>query len=272
MDFLNNIPINSTLGFIGLALLVIGGFMILAGFDIISIERVTVKQGRRTWALGIAFAVIGIVMLYPEFTSSPEVVVSEKPATSIPTTAATSSTEIPASSSEWTPVNFQTSKTHLWRETAEGIYSAMGSEDAFAWSTETYTENLRLSLDLESPESRSSGCVIIYGDGQGFSRGSLIFCVDWDGYGLEKHTIYHEGENRLTFIHSNVDLQDNVYSVSIEIKDDVASMFVNGEEVFSSLFDTEEIDRSGRVGLLKKWFDPEVTFSNIHIKTDGIEN
>ena len=150
--------------------------------------------------------------------------------------------------------------------------TAVGSEDAFAWSTEAYDGNLMVSLDLESPGDRASGCVVVYGDGQGFSQGGLIFCVDWDGYGLEKDTIYHEGENCLTFVHDSVDLKNNAHSVTIEIIDDVASMDVNGERVFSTFFDTEEINRSGRVGLLKKWFDPEITFSNVQVAVLGDED
>jgi hypothetical protein len=111
--------------------------------------------------------------------------------------------------------------------------------------------------------------VVIYGDGRGFSYGDLIFCVDWDGYGLEKHTIYHEGENRLAWNFSDVDLDSGVYSVTIEIIEHIASMYVNGDQVLSSSFDTGEIDQDGRIGLLKKWWDPEVTFSNIRIKKPG---
>jgi hypothetical protein len=172
---------------------------------------------------------------------------------------------------EWRPLSFVIPNPRLWEESDNAQYTAIGQKevDAFAWSTESFEGDLRVSLELESPESKSSGCVILYGDGQEYSFGSLIFCVDWDGYGLEKHTIYHEGENRLTFTHSSVDLKNKAYSVTIEITDDIASMYVNGEKVFSSFFDTQEIDRSGRVGLLKKWFDPEITFSNIQIKTSG---
>jgi hypothetical protein len=169
--------------------------------------------------------------------------------------------------SVWRDVDFMIPDNRLWRDTSGGIYTAVGSEDAFAWSLDPYQGNLSLSFDLVSSQSKSSGCVIVFGDGQGFSRGNLIFCVDWDGYGLEKHTIYHEGENRITFIPDDVDLKDNIYSVTIEIVDDVASMVVNGDEVFSSFFDPGEIADSGRVGLLKKWFDQEITFSNIQIKT-----
>ena len=82
-----NIPINSIMGYIGLALLVFGAFMILAGFDVISIQQVTVRKGRKTWILGIAFALLGIMLLLPEFRTS-------TPATPSPTTIALSPTEI----------------------------------------------------------------------------------------------------------------------------------------------------------------------------------
>jgi hypothetical protein len=191
---------------------------------------------------------------------------------SIPTAAPTSAAESTAVLGEWIPVDFMIPNPSLWRDTAEGIYTAVGSEDAFAWSRRAYDGNLMVSLDLESRDNRASGCVVVYGDGQGFSQGNLIFCIDWDGYGLEKHTIYHEGENYLTFVHDSVDLKNNIYSVTIEIIDDVASMYVNGERVFSTFFDTEGINRGGRVGLLKKWFDPEITFSNVQIKALGDED
>lgn len=262
-----DIPIESTSGFIGLGLLLFGGFMILAGLDIIRIEKVTVRQGRSTWGVGIIFAAIGLVLLFPELTSSPEVVNLEAPTESMPTTTGTSTPDSLGTLTEWMPVNFLVANTSLWRATSEGRYSAIGSKDAFSWSTETYHGNLMVSLDLESPESQSSGCVVIYGNGQGFSYGNLIFCVDWDGYGLEKHTIYHQGENRLAWFPDDVDLKARVYSVTIEIIGDTASMYVNGEKVLSSGFDTEEIDRSGRIGLLKKWFDPEVTFTNIRVRS-----
>lgn len=271
MGILERIPVQSTSGFIGLGLLILGGFMILAGFDIISIEKITVNQGRRTWVVGIIFAAVGLVMLFPEFTSSPEVARMDIASGSVPTDAASSALDLSETPNEWIPVEFLVSNSSLWRDTAEGVYTAIGSEDAFAWSTRTYDGNLMVSLDLKSPESQASGCIIVYGNGQGFSYGSLIFCVDWDGYGLEKHTIYHQGENYLTFVHSDVDLKDRAYSVTIKIKDDLATMYVNGKNVLSSVFDPEEIDRAGRIGLLKKWWDPEITFSNIQARKPSSE-
>ena len=126
-----------------------------------------------------------------------------------------------------------------------------------------------VSFDLESSEDKASGCAVIYGNGEGLSYGNLIFCVDWDGYGLEKHTIYHQGENYLAWYPSDVNLNDRGYSITIEIIEDVANLYVNGDKVFSAVFDLKEIDRSGKIGLLKKWFDPEVTFTNIRVRSSS---
>lgn len=175
---------------------------------------------------------------------------------------------------DWHSLSFIFPQPQLWREPVGGRYTTIGqhSMDAFAWSTEKVDGDLILNFDLERPERESDGCVIIYGDGNEHSYGSLIFCVDWDGYFLEKHTVYYEGdENRLNYVFNDNDT-DEVYSVRIEINDDLAIMNVNGEDVLSTIFDRQEIDRSGRIGLFKKWFIGELTFSNIQVKTSNGNN
>ena len=156
----------------------------------------------------------------------------------------------------------------------DGRYTTIGqhSMDAFAWSTEKIDGDMILTFDLERPESESDGCVIIYGDGNKHSYGSLILCVDWDGYFLEKHTVYYEGDENLLNYAFNDNDTDEVYSVRIDISDDLAIMNVNGEDVLSTIFDKQEIDRSGRIGLFKKWFVGEITFSNIQVNTSNENN
>jgi hypothetical protein len=193
-------------------------------------------------------------------------------------------TPTPDGGSDWRPLSFMIPNPQIWEESGDNRYTAIEQHDAdaFAWSTESFEGDLRVSLDLKSAvealdlgrsemesqfPNQNSGCAIIYGDGNVHSYGSLIFCVDWDGYYLHKHTIYHEDEP-LAFIPIDND-SDKVYSVTIEIIDDLASMYANGEKVLTSFFDTEEIDRSGRIGLLRNWFEGEITFSNIQIKTPG---
>jgi hypothetical protein len=172
---------------------------------------------------------------------------------------------------EWRTLSFMIPDPQLWVEIGDEHYTATGnsSHDAFAWSTETFEGNLSVRLELESPEKQSEGCVILFGGvggGQGFSYGSLIFCVESDFYQLEKHTRDHDGENFITYAPSNIEFNDQVISVEIEIAGDVASMYVNGTKVLSTVFDMEEITRKGRIGLHKAWIGNEITFSNIQIR------
>jgi hypothetical protein len=60
------IPVNSALGYIGVFLMVIGFFLILAGLDIFKVEKISVKSGRRTWGFGVFLAVLGIAFLLPD--------------------------------------------------------------------------------------------------------------------------------------------------------------------------------------------------------------
>jgi len=139
MDFLNNIPIDTTAGFIGLGLLVIGGFMILAGFDIINIEKVTVKQGSRTWIVGIIFAVIGIVMLFPEFTSTFEAADAEVAAESMPTVV-TSTTELSESFLECGDLEISSIQPPALLEGEMQLYTVVGS--GFCSSTKVFLDCL----------------------------------------------------------------------------------------------------------------------------------
>ena len=197
-------------------------------------------------------------------------------------------TSTPDSGSDWHPLTFMIPNPQIWDVTVDNQYTAIEQRDtdAYAWSTQSFQGDMMVSLELRSAvealdlgwdemnsqiPSQSSGCVIIYGDGTMHSYGSLVFCVHWDGYFLDKHySRYDADQNRpeeyLAYIlHDNP--SEKVYSVRVEILDDMASMYVNGEQVLSSFFDTEEIDRSGRIGLFKYWSDGEITFSNIQIKT-----
>ena len=184
--------------------------------------------------------------------------------------------------SEWRTLTFLTPNPQIW-EKGDNQYTAIKQHDtdAFAWSTETFEGDLMIRLDLHSAEKaldlgwnemetqfpyQDSGCVIIYGEGDEFSSGCLIFCVNWDGFYLEKHTHYFE-DYPLAFVPSSpFNKTERVYSVTIEISEDLSIMYVNGEEVLSSFFDLEEIDRSGRIGLFRNWGEGEITFSNIQVK------
>ena len=59
-----NIPISSTLGFIGVFLVVLGTILILSGLDILRIEKLTARPGKRTWGIGLITVAAGIVFLW----------------------------------------------------------------------------------------------------------------------------------------------------------------------------------------------------------------
>ncbi len=61
-----------------------------------------------------------------------------------------------AAGSDMHPASFMIPDPQLWDESEENRYHAVGQRtyDAFAWSTETFTGDLILSLDLESPVSQ----------------------------------------------------------------------------------------------------------------------
>jgi hypothetical protein len=61
-----DIPVSSPLGYIGVFLLILGIFLILAGFDIIKIQQVTVMSGKKTYVAGLIFTLIGISSLLLE--------------------------------------------------------------------------------------------------------------------------------------------------------------------------------------------------------------
>ena len=57
------IPVNTPLGYIGIVMLVVGMFLLLTGFNILKVEKVTVKPGKPTWGVGFAFSILGILLL-----------------------------------------------------------------------------------------------------------------------------------------------------------------------------------------------------------------
>jgi hypothetical protein len=61
--YMPTIPVNTPLGFIGLLMLVLGLFLLLAGFNILKVEKVTVKPGRLTWSFGIFLSIVGLLLL-----------------------------------------------------------------------------------------------------------------------------------------------------------------------------------------------------------------
>lgn len=58
-----DIPVTSPLSYVGVFLLLLGFFLVLAGLGILTIEKVTVKPGAKTWGFGIIMAMLGTSLL-----------------------------------------------------------------------------------------------------------------------------------------------------------------------------------------------------------------
>jgi hypothetical protein len=61
-----SLPVSSVLGFLGLISLGVGIFLVLTGLNIVTIQQVTVVPGKKTWTVGLIFALVGIGFLLPE--------------------------------------------------------------------------------------------------------------------------------------------------------------------------------------------------------------
>jgi hypothetical protein len=263
MDLLGNLAFDSITGFIGLALLAIGGFMILAGVGIISIQQVTVKQGRITWVLGLAMAAVGLVLLLPEFLVSSDVPDTQIPVVETQPTATLSSSDPSGSLAEWVTIAFVIPDDGLWLE-EDGRYSAIGSTDTIAWSDELFGGDIELSLDIESSTPLAAASIVAYGDGKSQASGNLIFTIANDLQAILADSIYDDG-TYLFASTSSVDFGEQTHALLIRIIDRKASLILDGEEIASVLLD-ENINTSGKIGLLKWGGIHDVTFSNARIR------
>lgn len=280
IDFLNNLGINSTSGFIGIVLLGIGGFMVLAGVGIISIQQVTVKQGRATWVVGAVLAVVGGFLLYPELAKTgalpdgPVAVGDENAAAVADANPASVEDENPAaplstnapegSLSDWKTFEISIPGDGLWLE-EDGRFTAIGSRDTIAWSEDLFAGDIELSLDIESSKSFSAANIILYGSGRTLAPGNLIFVIASDQQAIQADTIYDGGTYLYASV-SNLEYGEQKHSVLISIHDRIASMFLDGEEIASAILD-DSINASGKIGLFKWGGIDNVTFSNIHVRS-----
>lgn len=274
MELLRNLGITSLSGLFGLALLVVGGFMILAGVGIISIQQVTVKQGRATWIMGLVMAVVGVFLFYPEFSAPSEapeepaaVADTNSPAVVDASPAATlQSSDANGGLSAWRAIEFAVPENGLWLE-EDGRYTAIGSKDTIAWSDDLFAGDIEVTLEVESSSSFSAASVILYGNGGSLAPGNLIFTIASDQQSIIADSIYDNGTYLFTSMNS-LSFGEQRHTVLISVVDRKARLFVDGEEA-AFVFLDENINSSGRIGLLKYWEIHDVAFSSIRVRESG---
>ncbi|UOG92593.1 MAG: hypothetical protein L3K52_02380 [Candidatus Thiothrix sulfatifontis] len=61
-----NIPSDPSIIYIAILLLLIGLFLFVSGLDIISVEKITVSKGFKTWFVGLILMISGAVLMVPK--------------------------------------------------------------------------------------------------------------------------------------------------------------------------------------------------------------
>jgi hypothetical protein len=65
-----SIPVATPLGYIGVFFVIAGFFLVIAGIELIKIEKLTITPGRKTWGIGLLLATIGVLFLLPDINSA----------------------------------------------------------------------------------------------------------------------------------------------------------------------------------------------------------
>jgi hypothetical protein len=174
--------------------------------------------------------------------------------------------------SEWSSFSFNIPNEIQWTETASGTYTVTGSEDTFAWSEEIIEGDFILEADVESNfESYGEGMIIAYGNGMGWSKGCLIFNVTGYWQAIRANSIYDPDSEALAYIENRLDFNErNKFTMTIEVSNEFANLYVDGEKVTSILL-PPEINRSGRIALMKYKGSNSATYSNIRFKSLNID-
>jgi hypothetical protein len=237
--------------------------MVLAGFNVISIQQISVTRGRKTAIIGGAFAVIGLGLVVLDMTPSKQVVSPPEVVEASKTTENLLPALKTTTMAGWQVVDFQVARDELWQKSDEGSYKAIGTKDTFAWTDEIYQGNLEISMDVFSPDSYGEASVLIYGDGRGMSSGTLILSIANDLQKISYDSVY-ASNNVLYEKTDTVRFGDQPHTILIKIIDRQVTLFLDGKQI-ASLFLDDHINTEGKIGLYKYWERPEITFSNIQI-------
>jgi hypothetical protein len=251
---------------------VFGVFMVLAGFEVISIQQVTVRKGRKTWILGIVFALLGIWLLLPELGTTAPAIGSLEPSEPLPAPTAVSKPLSSGKDVSGSPIVFNIPNEALWNQSIDGSYTVTGNEDTIAWSNVVVEGDLELSFDIQLQGPNGEGNVIIYGNGSSLSDEQLFF-----GFGpvLSKIMAGTPYDSRYLDDVWMTDVDTNKkHSVMIKIANHKASLFFDGIEILSA-FIPEDINTSGRIGLYKYhgetgMGDNGATYSNFRLTASSV--
>jgi hypothetical protein len=235
-------------------------------------------QAKKGWPLPMwatTLLVLGVILIVggigwlaiPGLRSTPQ---AESPGAAIGNRTEEPSPEVEPSptTSEWRSFSFNIPNEIQWSETADGTYTVTGSEDTFAWSEELVEGDFILKADVESNfKSYGEGIIVVFGNGMGWSRGCLIFNITGYWQSIRANSIYDPDFEELSYIENQLDFDErNKFTMTIEVRDDLANFYIDDEKV-SSILLPSEINRSGRIALMKYEGSNSATYSNIRFKS-----
>ena len=223
------------------------------------------------------FLLVGLVGCNPS--AKPDAVITRvvtSVATDTPTVQPTSTLRATEAVASKTPegdaaglIDFVIPDDLLWEKTASNAYSISGKEDTFAWSKQAVKGDFELSADVESDFANyGEAMVVVYGDGNGWTPGCLIFNITGYWQSIRAHSIYDpevewvvQNEEKLDFANRNR------YRMTIRVVGDEASLFVDDRLVASTPM-LAQFNREGYFALVKYGGSAPVSFTNIVFETE----
>jgi hypothetical protein len=172
-----------------------------------------------------------------------------KPTSTLRSRAATSTHSLERDTSG--TIGFEIPDDVRWEKIADNAYSVSGDEDTFAWSKQMFRGDLEFSADVESDfAGYGEAMVLIYGDGKGWSPGSLIFNITGYWQAIRAHSVYDPEVEWLVQNERHLDFANRSrYRMTIRVTADSASLFVDDELVASTPM-LPRYNREGYVALV----------------------
>ena len=148
------IPITTPLGYIGVFFVIAGFFLVIAGIELIKIEKLTITPGRKTWGFGLLLAAIGVLFLLPEIKSP--IIPSPAP-TLVDTVGLNMTSPLPASTSTFAVTVQPTSQLSLTSRST--IAPIVQPTSANIIPLTEATVSIPLTLMAQTAASESVACI-----------------------------------------------------------------------------------------------------------------
>jgi hypothetical protein len=165
-------------------------------------------------------------------------------------------------------IEFVITDNLLWAKSATNGYTAEGEDDTFAWSRQGVAGDFELSADVESDwENYGEAMVVVYGDGQSWTPGCLIFNVTGYWQSIRAHSVYDPEIEWVARNEEQLDRARKRYRMTVRIADGEASLLVDDELVLSAPIPAD-INQEGYIGLAKYGGSAPVSFTNIVFRAE----